>query len=320
MDVIQICMKVKRKIDKDEKLKGQVHSVFSRSCNIITSDDELITILSYKKSMAPMSILIKLDSFKKLEIMQGMEVRFSKKFIWFDELNLNLDISKAKIFDPKVDFEYLRASEREVYKRLSNFEDCIYKYGKVEGVAPLIFNLGGYFENLSTFLYRKIPLNQYGVFIINRFVNFINLVIKNDIRDISEATKQIIGFGPGLTPAIDDFISGLMISFVYLSDYFRLDITKIYGLNSEIIKEINNRTTKISEEILKHSSVGEASETVKKFIISILSHSTEEEFFKRLMDVLEYGDTSGTDILCGIYIGFRIMFNDENRRLLTYGS
>ena len=49
--------------------------------------------------------------------------------------------------------------------------------------------------------------------------------------------KKLIGFGIGLTPSMDDFISGLMVSLVYLTKCYGFETSEAYNLNSEIIRE-----------------------------------------------------------------------------------
>ncbi len=72
--------------------------------------------------------------------------------------------------------------------------------------------------------------------------------------------------------------------------------------------------------MIRYSSNGWASEYKKNLIISILSKVNKEKLVKDINNVINIGETSGTDFLCGVYIGCRIMINPKNRRLFSNGS
>lgn len=122
-----------------------------------------------------------------------------------------------------------------------------------------------------------------------------------------------MGFGAGLTPAMDDFLSGLMIANIYINHYLESNLDNVNKINYEIIKDMDKITTFVSEEMLKSSSKGEANEDIRNLMLGLVGTSTKEEFIKLTIKVADLGHSSGTDILCGIYIGSYIILGTITR-------
>ena len=59
--------------------------------------------------------------------------------------------------------------------------------------------------------------------------------------------------------------------------------------------------------MLKHASLAQANEDIRNLMIALIGISTKENLENILEKVIDYGHSSGTDILCGIYIGSSIL-------------
>lgn len=314
MKTIKICKSLEEIIN--DQISGEIYSVYSKAINLITSDNLFFTLLSNEKPLSPNSIQLneKID-FLYLEINKENKFFISNKNLTINDLTI--DLNSAKLIDLKPNFKYKKDKVNNIIEKLKTIEKYIYKYGKHDGIAPIIFNLNN--NKLNLYSDFKMDLNQYTIFIFNRLLNFLEVIANYRLNDINESVRKVIGFGPGLTPSVDDFISGIMISLIYLADYFNLNFEKILSLNKKILNASKNRTTRISEEMLIKSSYGETSENIRDFLIAILS-CNKFNILERFNKVINFGDTSGTDTLCGIYIGFRIFINDENRRFFENAS
>ncbi|SKC42508.1 DUF2877 domain-containing protein [Maledivibacter halophilus] len=317
MKAIKMCQKVKEELNDKTIIEGYVHSVFNRACNIITEEDNLISVLSRDRPIYPFSIVIKgQENFLELGINHGTEVVINNKRILFKDLNLAIDLTEARIWSGRSSAKETPVSEDDIVEKLGFIEDYLCNFGNSEGVAPLIFNLGSYIEEFKPFKELDLKMNFYCLFILEKFVNFINSVKKGDMREISESAKQIIGFGPGLTPSTDDLICGFMLTLIYLSNYYGLKVEKAMKINRSIIDDIGDRTTKVSHKMLEFASQGESSEDINTLLNAIFYEPINESFNKRVVNVLSLGETSGTDLLCGIYFCCKIMMNIDNRRIL----
>jgi hypothetical protein len=236
-----------------------------------------------------------------LDISIDERVRFTKLSMEF--LNLSINYSKALKWNKEVKLD-LKVDTYKNYKlKLNIIKEFLAENGNKDG----IYNLIGYIS-------EDFPLNE-GVnldnkaelFIKDRFLNFINAFENHDIDKINLLSKKIIGYGQGLTPSMDDFISGLMISNIYTSYLLGLNMENPYKINKEIIKDQENRTTRVSEEMLKQASLGEANEDIRNLMMALIGISSKENLVNLLEKVIDYGHSSGTDILFGIYIGSSIL-------------
>lgn len=311
MKAIMICKRVVSKIKLEGTVVGYVHSVFNNACNIETIDQKLITLLKVHKPMAPMSITVELDTqeldFIKLNISVGMKFVLNEDEILCAEANVKISLKEVSLWDSKPDFSFLTVSQVEMEGNIGALEVGLNQYGKFDGIGPLIRVLQDSLSELNLKLSVKISEDKGFQFIMERFVNFITLITEGNINNISIGAKKILGFGQGLTPSVDDFISGLMLSLLYMHQYYKLDLAKIYSLNSEIVKEIFGRTTRVSTEMLIFASLGETTESVRSLILSLLSQNNKAEILRKTIKVIYFGETSGTDIAVGIYVGCKIM-------------
>jgi len=257
MKALIVCENLKNYIRAKEIISGQVHSVFDNACNI-EAEDKFITLLTKNKIMVPMSVVIDTtkQGFKELNFMQNSKVHFSEIGIYCEDNNLLIEFDKASIWSPDVIKQSLGLSEEELLQNIEILEEGISKYVKSYGISPLISYLSREMPEIEL----KIPQVEFTdksfQFIKLRFLDFIKALLLGDLNTIENKTEKVIGFGMGLTPAMDVFIGGIMISFVYLGRYYELQTSKILEFNRKIVSKSLNKTTKVSYEMLNLASTG----------------------------------------------------------------
>jgi len=312
-----ICEDLQKIILKGEIVRGYVHSVFKNACNI-ECDNLFITLLSKGKKMSPMSVIVEgfqQVDFNDLDIKQGLKFEFSKNEIYCSQRNLFIEIKDACNWSSHTEMNTKNCLENQLLEHIKIIEQGVRTLGKLNGMGPLINMLGGKLPELKIATFNQYPFDKNFEFIKDRFINFIYGVLKANVDEIGCRAESVIGFGCGLTPAMDDFISGLMISYIYMGSYYKLDCARIYEFNRRIINSSLNKTTRVSSEMLKHSSIGETNEAVMDLMASILNVYDENVsiIIKALIEVIGYGETSGTDTVLGIYVGLKILTNLEYR-------
>ena len=320
LKALYICEDLQQIILKGGILQGHVHSVFKNACNI-ECDDLFITLLSKGKNMSPMSVVIEnLEQvdFNFLNIIQGSKFEFTESEIYCTQKNLYITMTNAKKWSSRTEIITSKCSEKQLLDNINILEQALLKFGKFKGMGPLVNMLYCKLPELKLSPFNECnTLDKSFEFIKDRFLKFILGVVKVNMDEIGDIAGRVIGFGCGLTPSIDDFISGLMTAYIYVGSYYELNRVRIYEFNSKIISLGLHKTTRVSSEMLKHSSVGEINEAVQKLIASILNCDDEENersIIKALREVIGYGETSGTDTALGIYMGLRILINLEYRR------
>lgn len=318
MKATTICDMLACRLDTESVLKAKVHSIFKNACNIVTSQDELITILNSDRKIYPMSVVIDGKGnfdFTALNIVQGMEFILHKRRIYSVDAGFYIDVSKAKKWNSEPELNFNPVSHSSIEKNIQSLESGINLYGKFSFIAPLVIYLGESYRCFNINIEPKEVLEEKYKFIIERFCKFIDLVMENNLDEISGFSKKLIGFGIGLTPSMDDFISGLMVSLVYLTKCYGFKRSEAYNLNAAIIREGLKGTTRVSSEMLMFSSLGESSQLVKSLILALLCETEDYRILPKVKEAIEVGETSGTDTIFGIYIGFKIINNIKFKRL-----
>lgn len=282
---------------------GKIHSIFESTVNLLSEDNKFIPIVIHNKPMSPFSIRLERNlNLKRLGLSIGQEFIIDKQGL--KSGNLIIDFKDIILWDNKICLNFKKDSLENIIAKVYRIKNYIIEKGNKDGIYELM-------QFIPFDLYKETGhiIDSNEKFIEDRFKKFVNAFINNHEDIIEEYSKKIIGFGPGLTPSMDDFLTGLMYSSLYFTHYFNLDINRIYKINSHIVHNIENKTTRVSEEMLKQASIGQVNEDLRKLIISILSenNSNLEVLLGRVID---FGHSSGTDILCGVYIGSKIVIEN----------
>ncbi|MGD9567902.1 MAG: DUF2877 domain-containing protein [Sedimentibacter sp.] len=300
-----ICKELKHKLDNNN-LTGTIHSVFQNALNIIVNESDFITLITIDKPIAPQAIrLFDVTSFLDYELEKEMKIYFQNENIWLEDLNIKIIIDKAHIWDPSPIFSYTNEKEEDILIKLSIMEKHL--LNSKSFFSPFFNKLNQQYKGFELFS-NKINTDEIIDFINERFLRFMKAFIREE-ESIADLSKGIIGYGIGLTPSIDDFICGLMVSKIYLSHYFNKKIDNVLGFNSLIIKDIEGRTTRVSEEMLKFSAKGYVNEDIRNLIISLISKTSIHDFEGNLKKVAAFGFSSGNDIISGIYTCSSLLFN-----------
>lgn len=306
------------KLNKKEIIEGKISSVFPTLFTVITNDGDLIYFLNNKKYIAPMSIVLEdLGSFKDFNLSTDTRVKFENKYIMIEANRIEIELDCAESWNPEIELQVKETSEDIIDKNLSLIEEGVYKHGKYEGFAPLIYNIGEYIDELKPFTDHKIHNNLYSSVISGKIIEFIFDIINDNLKNISKDVSNFIGYGPGVTPSSDDFLCGFMIALMYLGKYYGLDLSKIYEFNENLISDIDLDKRQMSHNLLYHYSKGESQKMVKSLINNLIYEKEREETCKTIRETICFGDISGTDMICGVYIGSRIIrMNDFQKKFI----
>lgn len=316
MNALVISSDLKEFINKKNEVFGQVHSVFNGAVNLITESDDLITILAEHKAVSPMSINVKCENFQESFIKKGNKFVLKGGKIVFPDNGESVNLKNADVVNVNANLDFEPASPSLFKKHITILENVIDREGNMDGIASVIYYLK-YPDSprkLNSKKGRK--MNQYASFIHDRIQQFINDFQVGDTAKFHENLRRIIGFGPGLTPSTDDFIVGFSASLLYM--------TRLFPIKNEILKEMNKsiyecclgRTTRISEELIKHVTGEKMSELLQEVFESLFS-SNDSELQNKLSELIAYGDTSGTDLILGVYVTIRLFGSEEVRRIYS---
>lgn len=308
---------LKQYIEIKGVVKGRVAEMWSDAFAVLV-ESNLVYFLKDAQYIAPMSIVVGEDeSFSTKSVAINDEVVFDseKIIVGYNKLKIST-VGAEVIVHSCEDFEKSGSVEL-LEHNLTVLEDCIYSNGKHEGIAPLVFKIGDYVVGYENYLDVEIHNNLYTTLVFDRMINFMNKLMRGEIDEIWKYSGEIIGLGPGITPSSNDFLSGFMNTLVYGASFFELCTSKVYRFNEELLLSLDYDRDRISHYIMKSSIYGKTQKIVAEVISGVFSVEDEELFRSKLRALINFGDITGTDILCGIYMGYRTLQSKSFREKLV---
>jgi len=259
-----------------------------------------------------MSAVCDYKTFKSLNVNIGDHIRTSDmKFYQGDKILIDLGeysiwekIDKSKLIKYGLDRHKIQVDI--LYKR-------ILERGNLDGIGSVIYFFD---EDILKSKHEEnayIERNHYVNFILERLERFINDYKNCDLSKIEESFIRIIGFGPGLTPSTDDFICGLFSASRNLCEFYDVSDSYLSILDEKLVDKLHLRTTRISEEMIRHCFQNNISRTYDVLLTNLL-YESKEELDSSISKVIEFGNTSGTDFLAGVYTACRLFEEYTIRR------
>lgn len=291
---------------------GVVHSKFNRSINILLHDDILVTLLTDTKDVAPMSAVCDHKTFNDLNVNVGDHITTTDTRFHLENRFL-VDVGDYVTWE-KTDTSKLIKYDLEKHKILV---DILYKriieIGNLDGIGAVVYFFDEDVLNSIQVENSNIEKNHYVNFILERLERFIDDYKNCDFLRIEESFVKIIGFGPGLTPSVDDYICGLFSASKSLCEFYDVNDNYISRLCEILVDKLHLRTTRISEEMIRHCFQSNISRTYDVLLTTLL-YETKEELEASISKVIEFGNTSGTDFLAGVYTACRLFEEYTVRR------
>ncbi len=287
------------------QIKARVHSIFENSFNVIDKSNQLIGILSNTRDIAPMTMLVDRNYMVTLDIRLEDKILLNDKKILFTRDNKAISINPATVWlSEKKNSEKLN-SESERLATLDEIKEKLISSGKKESLAQFVSHISFYKKGI---VLEDAELSYYNSFISELLMKFINEINLKRYHEALKIVPNIIGFGPGLTPSIDDFLAGVMTTLSYASNIYE-GYEEVEKFNEEISKESISKTTSISEHMLGHAAKGKVSSFYRKILVKIFFETPDIKLDEAIVNVLSHGANSGSDFLTGVYITSRIIFN-----------
>ncbi|KXG74261.1 DUF2877 domain-containing protein [Thermotalea metallivorans] len=318
MKAVEICVNTKQILGGQSVTYGVVHSVFQQVCNIETKEGAFIPLISHRMPPMPMAISFCIPSpltMVSLGLEKGQRIIIQNWVLEMKESKFRLELEEARVWDGKPRLDFSKIKEEDFLKNIEFLRKILLENGKLQGIAALIADFDKFMEP-SVYGREEEGNYPYREFIWPRIQKLLQWIWKEELQEISSAAKQIIGFGPGLTPAADDLLAGMMIAMVYGAVYHGFDHRRVWAINQAMIEGAKNRTTRVSGEMLSFAAVGEASEDIRQLMVSIYSKTNATGLIKEIFSVLGHGETSGSDLLAGIYMGCKLSLWKNKERVV----
>jgi hypothetical protein len=253
-----------------------IHSKFNSAVNFI-SGDSFVFVVSESVGSGPLNIVIK--GIVPMSV-NSLEITDLCMFL----NNTKLDFDADKLYDPVTylqEFDY-----NKFIQNLGFLENSVKKLSPKHSLAFLL-DYDRRLEFSSSFELEYVKRIDLGA----REILFGNIL---------SGVKIIKGLGPGLTPAGDDFNSGLLIALNLIEKISSSDMQK----SIKFIYQQAIGSNLFTNAFLRCASRGLLFYRFRELINALL-YSDQDIVLSKTESVLTIGETSGADQLVGFLIGMK---------------
>ena len=281
---------------------GRVHSVFERTFNILIGG-KLVGIARADAAKSPINLITDItpDTPVSSLVRKGAKASVAGDVLQVgDELTIYL--KNAEVWKPRnrvtmaLEIKVIE-NNLEVAKRLAS--------NRSESLGQLLPHID---EISSGVALPELELNQVAKAVLPHVVSLVSAVRSEDLDGVKQSSENLLGLGPGLSPSADDMLVGFMAGLQWTVDSLGGDIDRVDVINRTITARAAEKTTLLSQQLLRHAARGEVNETVQLLLEAILA-GTPADVESATKEVLTIGETSGVDMMVGILIGMHLGLN-----------
>lgn len=274
----KIASYVKNYFEQKENSLFSVHSIFKNAVNY-SDGDSLLSITNSTIPISPTSIRVDEPHFYENLF------NHAKSGI---KMNLNYPIlqikdSQISILDAEVINTRLESLSLPSYNRVEMFADEVYKQCQTsKGIIQLFHKYEG----------NNTVLKKIGEII----ASLRESIISDNPTNFELYLGKLLGLGSGLTPSGDDFIYG------YYAALRTYDIRPEYSKRIEYVIDVGKgKVGDISMSFLKALRLGHIYLPLKQLFQSL---SADNNIVHPITAMMNYGSTSGCDMLAGVLFAF----------------
>jgi hypothetical protein len=265
---------------------GRVDAVFNNACNLAMDDGALVTVLAPQAGNVAHGIRLisRFPHDKGLKI--GMAIYLDAQNLVFGDASIEVLLSTARVWAPE-----LRAGLCDWQRHARNaalfVRDLLYRHCRQSGSEFLQTVLG--LAQPATPLSLKVSA-------VLRQLRF--AVDAGDRACALNAVAKLVGLGPGLTPAGDDFIIGWLAGLA-LQANSRTELELLQAMCIGI-EQLRHATTSVSSQHLDDACALMFSERLSDLCVAIARGAPPTALDMRLRAQLAVGATSGADAAAGL--------------------
>lgn len=258
-------------------MTGRLHcfSIHNRVINLVNQQQALITLHCHHNGISPMGYILKETDFNALHTIfttnKSIDIIQNSQGIM---INNTLIANNTRHLQLKIKHKFISS--------FTFIDNLVHQFTQETGL----------FGSLKSIQKQQLPAE------LDYLCEQILLLLNNQSYNLS----PIIGLGPGLTPTGDDVLTGVFL--MIHSDPFcsKLLSSLPYHFN---LPQLEHQTTKVSANFLYYAAQGIFSASLLNVLHLIRNkHHMNLTPVNRLLD---YGHTSGADLLLGIWLGSLIL-------------
>lgn len=260
--------------------RGCVLHVFARACNIVNEQNAILSLVNSPHGLGPFAL--QLSSSVPFDMMLDSHVEVACGPNWLCAGPLGIDVSDGDTWRPHPAWERLRARPNRVAARLGEIRALLDAHAPEESIARLTS-----FRAKPRWLAGELAFAAADPQLLLLAAG----LAESDANALAIAANALAGLGPGLTPAGDDYLVGVVHGL-----YATRPEPKAARLSQTIAEAAAPRTNTLSAAWLRAAARGEASAHWHALVDALAAGGPLEPALLRIIDT---GHTSGADALAG---------------------
>lgn len=287
---------------RQEGWSGEILAVYPQSCYLLDEDGAIYAVVQEPLGNGPLNLVISsgpADPLQRLSV--GETVRSTGEILQLSD-SLDVGLTKAQLWDPKP-YLALGAGTDGFHRAIAALVDVAMTRSPQESLARLLPHLRE--EDLPA------PLQKVKHFPRSHALmgGLAESLASRNRRGLKVVTSSMAGLGPGLTPAGDDFLAGVLFGLALTQD--QQTDSELGEIASMLLETAAPRTGEISAAYLKAAYTGEVGERWHRLLAALAGGDPAaiEETAHALMQV---GETSGADMLAGFITTMQVMYGDPS--------
>ena len=280
---------------------GRVHSVFQHACNLILADGALIALLAREVGDIPQGIRLETRpgfTFAEARLQAGQEVVCRAGVLRVEGTPLQIDLRAARIW--RSDLAAIQVDMADPWTQAAweiARQELLARHPP-EGLAPLAASLLSPAPDIGAPGHAA-PLSRRAYPAMRALVRATRGL---ELVTAAPAVGSLLGLGPGLTPAGDDFLVGFIAGLWSTTGQEARRRAFVSGLGA-LLADGAQRTTDISASYLGHAAEGRVSDALLS-LVRALGHECEPETVQQATrNALQVGSSSGADGVLGLLLG-----------------
>jgi hypothetical protein len=281
---------------REEGWSGELVAVHARSCYVMDEDSEIYAVVDEAAGNGPLNLVVGgalPGALQHLSV--GETVKSTGSLLMLSD-SLDIGLANAALWNatpPALppDQDALRLTLATVFDTASG-----------EAPATSLARLLPYLdeEDLPDELQRVDHFPRSHALMCG----LAESLARRNRRSLKVVTSSLAGFGPGLTPAGDDFLAGVLLALALRQEpHPDPELHEIAGL---VLDTAAPRTGEISAAYLKAARAGEAGERWHRLLAALRS-GAGEALPAAARAVMQTGETSGGDMLAGFLTALRAL-------------
>lgn len=290
----------------EDRTAGQLYSVHANAVYCSIPSRPLLLIHCADLGGIPFGIGVELETgyVREMGLERDMGFRISDGTLAIPAADVNIDLCGATLWRPATG-GIGRFSAAAAQASLDHALQLIGKVGSDQGLRELAAIAD---DLLLGRAQMREDMNRLCRTCSGPLAQLLSGIRRQDLPLVEDALRGLIGLGIGLTPSMDDVITGLISALHRFSDRLPGGMPWVSAVGEKIRSLSEERTTLISRNNLHFASSGDRFEAIDGLIDAIL-FSTGEDLAGKIGRLVSFGATTGTELTVGVLLGMKLVIH-----------